>query len=237
MHKLLALTITALLFAACGGNTPTPTPTLPPPTAAASTNAVETALAALKSEHQSWQYTMKTYDGGTPNFTRTVDGTEAPGSPSAAKLTITQSGKPDMSYVRLGTKVWFDSGTGSYTAATADDQYVNLDFEPLFFSTLVVAAENQGYEFDAVGPDTVNGTAATHYRMPESQVEAALGNSVGITPADWGADVWTSDADGSLLRLQWGPQSVENAQTETGFDYTVTALDCDCPIKPPTASS
>ena len=147
---------------------------------------------------------------------------------------MTQSGKPDMRYVRLGTDIWFDSGTGSYAKSKASDNYVNLDFQNYFLDSIVGAAETQGFEYQP----SRRGHASTESRRRTIAWRTTISRASWrtcpvITPADFGADIWVSDADGSLLRLTWGPQATDKAQPQTGYDYTVTAVDCDCAIRPP----
>ncbi|HEY7024313.1 MAG TPA: hypothetical protein VH371_05050 [Candidatus Limnocylindrales bacterium] len=233
--KLIPVLAPVLLLAACGGTEPTTPPTAPPPTAAQSTNPALAAVNALKM-HGSWQFTVTTYESGSPNFSNTITGTETTARPSGEGFTVTRPGKPTMKYVRLGTDVWYDSGTGSFTQTKSDDSYVNADFQTYYMDSMVAAAEAQGLEFDQVGAESVGGVAATHYRLADAYVQAIVANMPGVTAADWAADIWTSDADGSLLQLQWGPQSLDKVQAQTGFDYVVTAVDCDCPVKPPTTA-
>ena len=234
MRKLVSVLGIALLLTACGGNEATPIPTSSPPASAAAANTVADALAALKSQHESWQFTTTTYEAGPPSFSRTLKGTQSPKPPSAVGFTVTQPGKPTLKYVRLGTDVWYDNGTGSFSETKADDSYMNLDFQQFYLDTMLLGPETRGYQFDEVGEEAVGGIAATHYRLADVYVESIVG-ATGVPPADWAADVWVGDADGSLLRVTWGPQSVDDAQAQTGFDYTVTSVDCDCPVKPPTS--
>jgi hypothetical protein len=235
--RVLGAVVTLVVVAACGGVAPTPVPTLPPqPSPTPTANLVQTAVDTLESQHNSWQFTTTTYESGSPTFSRLIKGTQAPKSPSGLSFVITTPNKPSMKYVRLGNDVWFDSGTGSFTQSKADDNYVNLAFQQFYLDNLLTAVETPGFEFNSVGDEDVGGIAATHYRLADPYVQSLLGSS-GLTPADWGADAWISDADGSLLRLTWGPQSVDKAQAQPGFDYTVTAVDCNCPIKPPTTGT
>ena len=233
MSKLVGTLAGVLLLVGCGPNTATLSPTVRPSPSPESTNLAQAAVTALTTQHDAWQFTATTYESGSPNRSRTIAGTQSDRSPTALSLTVTQLGKPDMRYVRLGTDIWYDSGTGSYTKSKASDNYVNLDFQTYFFESIVGAAEVQGYEYQSVGADTVNGVAATHYRLADHDLQGIVANMPGVTPADWGADIWVGNVDGSLLRLTWGPQAMDKAQPQTGYDYTVTAVDCDCAIRPP----
>jgi hypothetical protein len=239
MNKLLPAFAALLLAGACAGTAPSPSPTEPPPTQTAvlATNAAQSAVTALKT-HDSWQYTVTTYEPGSPSFSHTITGTQTSKTPASLQFTVAQTGKPTLTYVRIGTDVWYDdAGKGSYTTSKASDNYVNLEFQPFFSDSIVEPAETQGYEFNSVGPDAVGGVTATHYRLADAYIESVVGNATGVTAADWAADLWTSDADGSLLRLTWGPQTLDKAQGAAGFDYEVTALDCSCPVKRPTTAS
>jgi len=240
----LSVALILAAVAACGGTGATTAPTAPPSSRAQSSNpaasggaldvtAVQAAVTALKTGHDSWQFTTTTYESGTPNFSRNVSGTQRVQPDDAVSLTISQAGKPDKRYTRIGTDVWFDTGNGTYTKTKVSDQYVVPQFEPYYLNGLVSAAEVNGYEFNPVGADTVSGVAATHYRLADTFLFGIVANMSNMTPADWAADVWIADADGSLLRLAWGPTSVDKAQLQTGFDYVVTSIDCSCPVNPP----
>jgi hypothetical protein len=236
MQRALLLLTTVLLLAACGANEATTSPTTPPATLAQNANPALAAVNALKTQHPTWQYTVTTYELGSPNFSRTIAGTEKTTPPTAVQFTVSQSAKPDLRYVRLGTDIWYDTGTASYTRSKADDQYVNADFQSYYMDSIVGAAESAGLDFETVGAETVSGVATTHYRLTDSAIAGMVANMTDVTPDDLAADMWVSDADGSLMRLAWGPKSLEKAQPQTGFDYVVTSLDCNCPVKPPAAS-
>lgn len=234
MRRVAPLFVALLFITACGASDASPSPTTPsvsPP----NTNPVQAAVAALKAEHSAWQFTLATYEPGSPNFSRTIEGTQTAKSSTAVSFTVAQQGRPDMRYVRIGNDTWSDTGGGTYTKSKADDNYVNLAFQQFYFDTIVTAAENQGYKFEAVGPETVSGIPATHSRLADLYVQSLVVNMSSMAPADWAADVWISDEDGSLVRLAWGPQSVAKVQDQMGFDYTVTSVDCDCPVDPPRA--
>ena len=99
------------------------------------------------------------------------------------------------------------------------------------------AATAGNYQFEPVGTETVGGVTTTHYRLQEATIQSIVQNMTGMTTADWAADVYIANADGSLLRIAWGPRSADKAGLTTGVDYTVTAIDCLCPVDPPTAVS
>jgi hypothetical protein len=232
--RVIQLLGALVLVAACGGNQATTPPTAPPSIAAQATNPVQAAMTALNNGHDSWQFTETTYEAGTPNISRTISGIQNARPSTALSFTVTQSGKPDLRYVRIGNDVWFDTGTGAYSASKASDNYVNLQFQQFYLDGIIGAAEVQGYEYLPIGPDTVGGVEATHYRLADSQIQAVAGNAAATPPADWAADVWIADADGALLRVAWGPQSTATAQAQPGFNYAITSLDCACPVRPPT---
>ncbi len=189
-------------------------------------------MTALK-VHDSWQFTVTTYESGTPNFSRTIMGTQRTRPQAAVSSTVSQPAKPDERYTRIGDDVWYDTGTGSYTQTTASDSAVISQFEPYQLDGLVQSAVAQGYQFVVVGAEPVSGASTTHYRLLDATVQDIVKNMTGITAAEWAADVWTADADGSLMRIAWGPQSVDKAQLNAGFNYVVTSIDCTCPVDSP----
>ena len=240
----LAMTAIAMLSAACGGSSATPAPA----SVAAASHApagsaavggqtidvagIQAAVAALKA-HDSWQFSVTTFEAGTPNFSRLITGTQRTTPSDAVQLTMNQSGQPMKSYVRIADDVWYDAGTGTWNKTTASDNAVISQFEPYYLNGLVNSAESQGYQYQAIGADTIDGVASTHYRLADSFVQDIVKNMNGMTAADWAADVWISTADGSLMRLTWGPQSVDKAQVQAGVDYRITSIDCTCPVDPP----
>jgi hypothetical protein len=100
----------------------------------------------------------------------------------------------------------------------------------------VQSATDQDFDFEPVATETISGIATTHYRLSQDDLEKIVENLDDMTTADWAGDAWISDADGSLIQLAWGPQSLDDAQLTTGFKYLVTSIDCACPVDPPTAA-
>ena len=245
MRRYVLALFAAVLLAACGSGAPVsqaPTQAAQPSRAQSTqpgqggqpidTAAIQAAVAALKA-HDSWQFTVTTYESGTPNFSRNVTGTQRSNPQAAVSATFSQSGQPDKRYVQIGDDVWYDAGTGSYVQTTASDNAVISQFQPYYLEGLVSSAQGNGYQFQPVGPDTVSAVTTTHYRLADATIQSIVQPMNGLTAADWAADVWIADADGSLMRLAWGPQSVDKAQLQTGFNYVVTSIDCTCPVDPP----
>lgn len=240
------LAFAAVLFlAACGGNSAaTQQPSQAQPSRAQVTqpaqggdaidvSGIQAAVAALKA-HDSWQFTVTTFESGTPNFSRTVTGTQRTAPQIAVSASHTVPGSSDFHYIRIGDDVWFDAGQATYTHTTAaEGPNLIVQYEPYYLDGLVQAAEANGYEYEPVGVETVSGVSAMHYRLSADDVDNIVESMTGITAAEWAADVWIAQADGSLMRLQWGPQSVDKAQLNPGFDYVVTSIDCVCPVDPP----
>jgi hypothetical protein len=242
-----AILATGLIVTACGGNSATSAPTTAPSSRAQATQqgqgevidvaGVQAAVEALKTGHDAWQFKATTYQSGTPNFSRTLTGTQRTKPSTAINVTVNQSGKPDQRYIRIANDVWFDTGTGAGLETTkASDRLVESQFKPYYLDGLVTTAETEGYLYVAVGPDSVAGVPTTHYRLADDYIADIVRNLTGITAADWAADLWIADADDSLLRMTWGPQSLDRAQLQLGADWQVTSLDCTCPVEPPAAS-
>jgi hypothetical protein len=243
MRNAVLASVVAVLIAACGGSSATPAPqssSRSQATTAAQagepidTAAVQAAVTALKA-HDSWQFSVTLIRSGTPNTSQTITGTQRTAPQPAVSAAQPVEGSNDFHYIRIGDDIWYDVGQPTYThIAAADAKNLIAQYEPYYLDGLVQSALANGYEFDPVADETVSGVLTTHYRLESSDVDQIVESMKGITAADWAADVWIAKADGSLMRLAWGPQSVDKAQLQPGFNYVVTALDCSCPVDPPT---
>ena len=91
---------------------------------------------------------------------------------------------------------------------------------------------DQEFEFEPVGEEVISGINTMHYAMSEADKEDVV-QTLGIDPAGWAGDVWIATDGGYAMRVAWGPQSIDDAQISTGFNYVVTAVNCECPIEPP----
>jgi hypothetical protein len=252
MKNVLLLAAIAVLGVACGGAPPTQAPgassvqtTLPevtlggPPVAGEpiDSTAIQSAVTALKA-HDAWQFSVTLIRAGAPNTSQTINGTQRTAPQSAISAAQTVPGSNDFHYIRIGDDIWFDVGQATYTHVPASEA-TNLiaQYEPYYLDGLVTAAESQNYEFEPVGDESVSGVSTTHYRLSDDDVADIVETMHDITAAEWAADVWIAKDDGALMRIAWGPQSVDKAQIPVGFNYVVTSLDCACPIDPPTSVS
>ena len=248
MNRSVLAAAAVILVAACGGGS---TASQAPSQVAQSSHAsssggqagqpvditgIQAAVAATKA-HDSWQFTTVTYESGTPNYSNNVVGTQRSTPQPAVKTTISRTGMPDKIYIQIGNDVWYDDATGSFVQTTASDNAVIQAFQPYYLDGLAQSAEDSGYEFQPVGPDTVSGVPTMHYRLDDATIQSIVSNMKGMTTADWAADVWIATTDGSFMRLAWGPQSTDKAQLQPGFNYVITSLDCVCPVDPPAAVS
>ena len=197
------------------------------------TAGIQAAVDTLKT-HDSWTFEATGYSSGTPNFQQTITGTQRTKPQPAVSATHNSPNASNFHYIRIGDDIWYDAGQGTYTEVTsADAKNLIAQYEPYYLDGVVKSAQVQGYEYEPVGSETVSGIATTHYRLADATIEQIVESMKGITAADWAADVYISDADGSLIRLAWGPQSVDKAQITMGFNYVVTSIDCSCPVDPP----
>ena len=89
-------------------------------------------------------------------------------------------------------------------------------------------------EYEPVGPETINGIAADHYRASESDRENLVQSHSGLTPDQWAADIWLAVDGGYIFRLAWGPRTLDTAQASMRFLYDTTSTNCECPVNPPT---
>jgi hypothetical protein len=195
---------------------------------------ITAAVDALESL-DSWQFTVQITNVGT---TQSITGTErrSPEFAVDASHQLTESEEP-FQYIRIGDDIWYDVGTGEFTQVQADQAQNLIDqYEPYYIGGLKDSVEVQGYEFDFVDNQTVNGIQSAHYLLSEADREN-ITESIDMEPGDFAGDVYIATDGGFLTRLTWGPQSVENAQITIGFDYQVTAVNCECPIAPPTNST
>jgi hypothetical protein len=193
------------------------------------------AFTALQA-HDSWQFTV-TYrltELGEP-VERTVTGTERRKPQVAVDASHPQPDGTSFRYIRIGDDIWANLGTAVfYHYDAAGSKNLISQYEDFYAAALVTTVTaNTNIEFDPVGDDSVNGIAATHYRAPARDLEN-IAQLVSLTPEQWAADAWLAKDGGYLVRLAWGPKTLDTAQPLIGFDYQVTAVDCSCPIEPPT---
>jgi hypothetical protein len=200
------------------------------------TAAIQAAVAALKT-HDSWMFEATTYQSGTPDYSQTLTGTQRTSPQKAVSATHNGPNTTGFHYVRIGDDIWYDLGQPTYTHTTAADATnLTVQYEPYYLDGLVQSATDQDFDFEPVATETISGIATTHYRLSQDDLEKIVENLDDMTTADWAGDAWISDADGSLIQLAWGPQSLDDAQLTTGFKYLVTSIDCACPVDPPTAA-
>ena len=139
----------------------------------------------------------------------------------------------DFRYVRIGDKIWFDAGNGSFIQANAPDSPNLVDqYEPFYIAALVSTAVGSAATYDPLAEETVNSIPTTHYQLAEDDKQS-LSQLLGLTPDQVAADLWLAKDGGYLVAFAWGPQSVDTAGPFMGFRYEVTAVNCSCPVAPP----
>jgi hypothetical protein len=236
LARLTGLTLILALVVACGGgSTTTAAPTTPPVGGDAIDMAgVNAAINALQTQ-ASWQFEVRTITQGTTGgVEQTVTGTERTDPEMAVDATHRQPDGSDFRYVRIGDDIWFDVGTGTFTQVdAADAENLIEQYEPYYLSGLADSLTSQDVQFELVGQETVSGIATNHYRLSQADRENIVETMNGITADQWGGDVWIATDGDYMVSLAWGPQSTDTAQVATGFNYGVTAVNCECPIEPP----
>lgn len=247
LSRLLTFVFIGVVVVACGGGgyatpagsqapgattVPNPTPGAVVPGEPIDTAAVQAAVAALQ-EQDSWQFAVSWIGSGLDEK-MSASGTERTTPERAVDADFPQSGGGvPFSYIRIGDQIWYDVGTESFTEVDAANAKNLIDqYEPYYLDNLAQSATEQDFEFDPVGDETVSGVATSHYRLSEADLEDVI-QLTELQPSQWAGDVWIAKDGGYLMRLAWGPQTVEDAQLSIGFDYLVTAVNCTCAIEPP----
>ena len=241
----------ALVLVGCGGGQQPPTSAasnLPgqsgapatgsaPPVVAGEpidTAQVQGAVDALKSQ-DSWQFEVTTTTLGLDGGVQTViSGTQTTTPENAIDASHPQPGGGDpFRYIRIGDSIWFDVGTGQFNEVQADEaENLIAQYEPYYLNALAESMTQQDFLFEPVGDETISGIATTHYLLSEED-RADVTRTLDIDLSKWAGDVWIAKDDGYAMRLAWGPQTIEDAQISLGFNYVVTAVNCECPIEPP----
>lgn len=132
----------------------------------------------------------------------------------AADISIsmgTEAQKTDMGYRLVGTEAWVRIGD-SWMVSTAEDAQASIDaFSPdkMFGSFGVTGLR-------AVGDESKNGVATTHYQAPADAVGAALGKSIGLADATWSMDLWVAKEAGYAIAY-----SVAGKAASGSFEMTL----------------
>jgi hypothetical protein len=247
-----AALVLVLLISACGGTTGTgitqaPGATATPTTGGQATppnpgtgesidsDGVAAALTALQGL-DSWTFEVKTW---TKSLGETreqdVSGTQRK-KPEVAVDAIHTSPSGEFRYIRIGDDLWTNLGTDVfYHYAAADSETLISQYEPLYVNGLAgTVAGFSRIEYEPVGPETIHGISTVHYRASETDREYLVQSYSGITADQWAADIWLAVDGGYIVRLAWGPQTLDTAQASMGFLYETTSVNCACPIEPPT---
>jgi hypothetical protein len=236
LARLIALALFVSIAAACAGAPATGAPSSPVTTGdVIDAAAISAAVDALRSR-ESWQFESNTIqEGTTGGYEQSVIGTERTQPETAVDATHSgPEGVENFRYVRIGDDIWFDVGTGTFTQVTAGDaENLIVQYEPYYLNGLADSLSSQNVDFELVGVETVSNIATNHYRLSQDDRERIVETMEGITADQWGGDVWIATDGGYLVQLEWGPQTVDTAQLGIGFNYLVTAVDCECPIEPP----
>lgn len=209
-------------------------PTSPPPEGGDGEPGDLSAAVDALTAHDSWtfevHYFVSALDTGIES---SVIGTERRKPLVAVDASHSQPTGTAFHYTRIGNDIWSDVGTGEpFHYDAAESENLIEQYEPFHLNGLVEAAERSNVEYEPVGEDEANGIPAFHYRLSEADRENIV-QLTDLEPDQWAGDFWVARDGGHLVRLAWGPQSVDTAQPTIGFIYDVTAVDCTCPIEPP----
>ncbi|HYI21732.1 MAG TPA: hypothetical protein VEX62_03755 [Candidatus Limnocylindrales bacterium] len=246
LARVTAFLVLIVILAACGGGSTTsqspstsaaPSAQGTPPVVtgdAIDSETVGAAVAALQAM-ESWTFDVSTITMGLETGVRTtITGTERNAPQKAVKAShVPVIGDPPFQYIRIEDDIWFDTGTGTFTQVEAAEAENLIDqYEPYYLTGLAQSAVDNDFQFEPVGTEVINTIEAMHYRLSEEDLEQ-ITETTELSPDQWGGDVWIATDGGYLVQLAWGPQTPADALLTTGFIYTVTDVDCECPIEPP----
>ncbi len=221
---LAAFATLSLAFAACGG-TASPAAETPGSTAPAASSApsssdpapvttpaavatagttgadisgAATALADLDSYHL--LITMKTQGLDEGAFAMFGDGMEMEGTiifrpTKAADMSISMGAaaqKLAMKYRVIGDKAWVSMGDSWMESPEADAQSMIDSFS----ADQMLGSFGGVGGLTAVGDETKNGVATTHYTAAADAVGQAVGSSIGLADAKWSMDFWVAKEGG-----------------------------------------
>jgi hypothetical protein len=191
------------------------------------------ALTALQAR-DSWMFQVKAFTKDLGEAAeQDVTGTERR-KPQVAVDATHHGPTGDFRYIRIGDDIWVDLGQGTfYHYGAADSANLISQYEPFYIAALVAEAAGSSTHYTAISEENVINIRAVHYRMTEEDRTSAA-QFVGLTADQWAGDVWIAQDGGYLVRFIWGPQTLDTASPIMGFNYDTTAVNCTCPISPPT---
>lgn len=259
-RPLVGCAALVLVIAACGGGggaspaaptdgaatpavTQAPSPTDAPSTVAPTDagtapdiGGAAAALADLESYHL--KITMKMDGVESSMFSAFGDGLTMEGTVifkpvKAADITMsmgTAAQPMDIGYRVIGDKAWVSLGDAWMETPAEDAQSTieSLAPEKLLGSFSSVTG------LVAVGEETRNGVATTHYRASGAELGAAMGSSLGLSDATWTVDFWVAKDGGYAVGY-----SVVGESATGSFEMTLDVSEIDNPantVEPPPAS-
>lgn len=113
----------------------------------------------------------------------------------AADISITmgtEAQKTEMGYRLIGDEAWVGIGD-SWMVSTAEDAQSTID---AFAADKMLGSFGSMSGLSAVGEESKNGVATTHYTAPGDVVGASLGTSIGLPDATWSMDFWVAKEAG-----------------------------------------
>ena len=197
---------------------------------------VQVAVAALKSEHDC--VAVHGHDlraGLTELFAHGHGHPERRAANRRRASPWLEQGKPDMRYVRIGNGHLVATPAPARTPRRR--RPTTMSTWPFSSSTSTTSSARprpRATSSTRSASETVSGIAATHYRLADDYIQGIVANMPEMAAGGLGR----GRLDRRRRRLarcvsRGGRRSVDKAQDQTGFDYTVTSLDCACPVTPP----
>ena len=141
----------------------------------------------------------------------------------------------DGHYIRINDDIWVNTLDPDffyhYDADTSPE--LVAQYEPYAVATHIANATGVQLQYQPVGAETVNGIESMHYGLSEAD-RADLIQKSGLDPREWAGDVWLATNGGYLVKLEFGPVFEGETTPGEGWRWDTTAINCACPVNPPT---
>jgi hypothetical protein len=248
--RSIAVLVSVLALAACGGGTPptatplgaSPTPAgTPVPGEAISRSDIQGAFTALD-KLDSYLFAGSYFTGytgvGTPV---SLNGTERQKPQYELSNTVHRTdddGQPETDqYIRIGNDIWVNTGDPDvfyhYDATDPSNGALLAQYEPYGLALQIAQSSGAQLEYQPMGTETVNAIESTHYGLSQADRDSLIAES-GLDPQTWAGDIWLATNGGYVTRVRFGPIMQGQSDPVSGFIWDTTAINCDCPVTAPT---